>query len=414
MHARHDRQRGISLVEAMVALAVMAFGTLAVLGVQTTLRVNGDLAKQRNEAVRIAQEAMEQARAIFVLADYQALLDGTTTDAVAGYAASNTTYQITRTIKDTDAEAPALPARRKTVVVEVTWLDRADAQQSVLLTSVVQGAEPALAGSLAVPADMAVVRNPGGRNPVIPQGAVNQGDGTSRYNPPGGGGIGWVFNNQSGLITKRCTDITAESCVDFSARLLSGYVRFATFTAGGGAPAGIDSESPLGLWEPVAVEVEQTLPAAQAGTVACFGEMLLSTAAEVYYCAVPVGVESAWSGQARLVLPDAQAFDAEDAVSPDRRRVCRYTPVRDCQPAVGSIVWGAPGSTLSCSGASPTPSRLMLNADHPIDYVGAKASLTNQNFLVIRAGDGTNAYECPPDGPSAYQNSNTWKHQPSS
>ena len=211
------------------------------------------------------------------------------------------------------------------------------------------------------------VRNPGGRNPVIPVGAVDQGDGTSRYDPPGGGGIGWIFNNLTGFITRQCTDATAGSCVDFNARLLSGYVRFATSTALGGAPTGADAESPLGLWEPVQVQVVQTDPVAQAGTVDCFEETLLSSAAEVYYCAVPVGVELAWSGQSLLVLDPAQAFDVTEPVNPDRRRVCRYTPVRSCQPAVASTIWGAPGATASCSGTSPTPSRKMTQPGSPAD-----------------------------------------------
>ena len=62
MRFARARSRGISLIEAMVALAVMAFGTLGVLGVQTTLRLNADIAKQRNEAVRIGQETIEAAR----------------------------------------------------------------------------------------------------------------------------------------------------------------------------------------------------------------------------------------------------------------------------------------------------------------------------------------------------------------
>ena len=33
---RHNASRGVSLVEAMVALAVMAFGMLTVVGVQST------------------------------------------------------------------------------------------------------------------------------------------------------------------------------------------------------------------------------------------------------------------------------------------------------------------------------------------------------------------------------------------
>ncbi len=63
MRRRHPRQRGISLIEAVVALAVMAFGMLAFVGLQSSLRFNGDVAKQRAEAVRIAQEAIEQWRA---------------------------------------------------------------------------------------------------------------------------------------------------------------------------------------------------------------------------------------------------------------------------------------------------------------------------------------------------------------
>ena len=51
--------RGVSLIEALVALAVMAFGLLGVVGMQSTLRVNADVSRQRAEAVRMAQEKME-------------------------------------------------------------------------------------------------------------------------------------------------------------------------------------------------------------------------------------------------------------------------------------------------------------------------------------------------------------------
>ncbi len=63
-------QRGVSLVEAIVAMAVMAFGMMAIVGLQTTLRANSDVAKQRSEAVRIAEEAIETARAFSLMAGY--------------------------------------------------------------------------------------------------------------------------------------------------------------------------------------------------------------------------------------------------------------------------------------------------------------------------------------------------------
>ena len=59
---RRAIQRGVSLIEAIVAMAVMAFGMMAIVGLQTTLRQNSDIAKQRSEAVRIAEEAIEQWR----------------------------------------------------------------------------------------------------------------------------------------------------------------------------------------------------------------------------------------------------------------------------------------------------------------------------------------------------------------
>src|SRR4051794_6693571 len=62
MRRNNRYSRGVSLVEAMVALAVMAFGMLAVVGVQSTLRLNGDIAKQRSEATRLAQETLETYR----------------------------------------------------------------------------------------------------------------------------------------------------------------------------------------------------------------------------------------------------------------------------------------------------------------------------------------------------------------
>lgn len=388
---RSDRrhQAGVSLIEAVVALAVMAFGTMAVLGVQTTLRLNGDVAKQRNEALRIANEAMETARSFNTLAEYQAL-GSAGPDAVDGYAVANTTYDLTRTVLDEQdnaaALAPALPVKRKGVVIEVRWTDRIGQVQLVRLSSSIHGVEPILAGSLSVPSDVAYTRGPGRRHVTIPPSAVDQGDGTSRFDPPGGGGAGWIFSNASGFITKTCADLDAESCLPYQARLLAGYVSFATAAAA--APSGLDSQNPPGDWEPLEVEVVQTAPAAVAGTVACYEETVLASVA--YYCAVPIHIDSMWSGQSRVVLPAARAFDAAAPDDPARRRVCRYTPVREHLVAPAQI----------------------RNEDHPLHYAAVAKSLVQQNFLVIKAGNGLTSYDCPVDGPAAFRNSNTWRHQP--
>ena len=60
-------------------MAVMAFGMMAIVGLQTTLRLNSDIAKQRSEAVRIAEEAIEEWRAFSVDANHGPASRPTTT-----------------------------------------------------------------------------------------------------------------------------------------------------------------------------------------------------------------------------------------------------------------------------------------------------------------------------------------------
>ena len=57
----------------------------------------------------------------------------------------------------------------------------------------------------------------------------------------------------------------------------------------------------------------------------------------------------------------------------------------------------------------PIPNQL-----HPRNYTNVTAveQLTNQNFLIIRAGNDNDPYACPNDGPSDALNTNTWDHQP--
>ena len=101
--ASSPSQRGVSLVEAIVAMAVMAFGMMALVGLQTTLRLNADVAKQRSEAVRIGEAAIENWRAFSTMpitAGVKAYGDialGVLADeAVAG---SNATYTLKRTVE---------------------------------------------------------------------------------------------------------------------------------------------------------------------------------------------------------------------------------------------------------------------------------------------------------------------------
>ena len=74
----------------------------------------------------------------------------------------------------------------------------------------------------------------------------------------------------------------------------------------------------------------------------------------------------------------------------DRYRVCRYTRL---------------------VGDPPAPST--RNVDHPNTYTNVTTALLDQNFLVIRAGDGTDSFACPGDDTSTpLVNGQTWLHQP--
>ncbi|MBK1713713.1 prepilin-type N-terminal cleavage/methylation domain-containing protein [Rubrivivax gelatinosus] len=379
-------QRGVSLVEAMVALAVMAIGLLGVVGLQATLRANADLSRQRSEAVRIAQDRIDQLRAYTSLDD----IKGETYDGIAAAPGERITATNVNTEYTLYQDVQTLAAgRAKTVSVKVAWRDRRSEtdNQWVDFGTLVTGVPPALAGALVLPANQTVLSTPSGRNPAIPVQAQDNGDGSSTFRPLGGEGVGWVFNNVTGVITSICTP--GLPCVSTKAYLLAGYVRFAT----GHEPTAADAEVPSAIGETDQdsvlspfVTVQRTgspLPAADS----CVHRLYAGFVA--YWCAVPLGTGTAvWSGRSTLHLSNLATLPVGDVPdtrsSADAVRVCRYT----------------------------TALRPTRNVDHPLDYVDVGGALTNQNFLVISAGDGSNRYACPADDPDTQPMTLTLEHQP--
>lgn len=380
--ARRRSTRGVSLVEALVALAVMAIGMLGLVGMQSTLRANSDAAKQRSEAVRLAQEAIEEWRAFAVLTptagvtDYADLVPGTTTDpAIVG---SNATYTRTRTVT-------AMPAPRagKSLLVDVSWQDRAGETQSVQLSTVVAGIAPELSAMLSIPTrGDATGGSPQGRHRAIPPGAIQLGGtlaGRSGLIPPGASGVAWVFDNVSALMTICTTTASSTallldtniSCGTDNAVLLAGFLRYAL---GNTPPTTADAlnppSPPSAMPAPLQLWVQRTAPSAL--DVACYTEDVVAPSFyTAYLCAIPVTVTNnivqGWSG--RLDFRPASLMAATLAeTSATRVKSCRYF-------ANGSYA----------------------------DVTGPRA---NQNYLVIRAGDGlATAFACPAP---------TLAHQPTS
>lgn len=370
------RDRGVSLIEALVALAVMAFGMLGVVGMQSTLRFNSDIAKQRSEAVRIVQETVEQRRnfsTISALAGHSDF-DAIVSRATVAMAGTNATFTVSETAT-TDSEA----APMKTLVIGAAWQDRTDQTQLAQVTTIISRSSPAISAALVTPAGGGAAQRPNGRNSSIPRSAVDLGNGTSRLDlppPVAGPLVSWIFNNATGVIQQVCLDAV---CTAADLRLLAGFISFAT---GPTQPSVADAAVPSSTAVPMDVTITVTDPLAS--PVLCITGLASPFQYVEYFCALPVNGSAKWSGYPTL-SGVAFALSATDA-NALAFRACRYTP-------------NASGTTT-------------LNSEHPATYTDVTDGLLNQNFLVIRAGDGTTPFTCPGDDPGRPGNTNTFPYQP--
>jgi Tfp pilus assembly protein PilV len=360
MGAPARRQRGASLVEALIAFMVLSLGTLGIAHLQRHVEHGADLARQRSEAVRLAQQDIEQLRAFAAMSAASGVRSyadiapaDTSVDAASGYR-SNASYRVERRI----AEEP--DAALKTATVLVRWTDRTGQPQSVLLQSAVAGMPPALSAALPVQAHEPPMKTVHGRSPRIPASARKLAGGRSVLKPAASGGLAFVLSNATGRVTERCsaTADTADpsDCVRFDALLLSGWIRLSLAAP----PAADANDKPL----PVAVSLVLT-GADAAPAPECFTEPRERIVA--YHCVI--AASGPWSGRS-TVVPQGWTLAAEAGAF----KVCRYSGDHDGSGAIDR------------------------NAEHPEHYSNVDVSLMQQNFLLVR-GD----QACP---------ANTVQHQP--
>jgi Tfp pilus assembly protein PilV len=148
MTMRNDIQRrsqcGSTLFEALVAFLVLSLGMIVIARVQGHLRLDADVARQRSEAIRLAQEDMETLRGF---ATIEAEAGTRSFDDIASASRSvdaGTVYLIDRRIATAD-----LPHAKSTSVT-VSWTDRSGTAQQVTLHSIIAGSDPALTAALAL------------------------------------------------------------------------------------------------------------------------------------------------------------------------------------------------------------------------------------------------------------------------
>ena len=417
---RTARHRGVSLVEALVALAVMSIGMLALVGVQSTMRLNSDLAKQRTEATRIASEEIELVRSFTSMGvvngqpgvSYDEIVDRVIESYQAPGGIGNTTYRVVRNVTDLPGSA------QKVVSVQVQWVDRTNQPQTVTLDSAISGAAPTLGAMLMVPhRDSAASRNKG-RHISIPEGAVDLGDGYSRFQPPGSSGLGWYFNNLTGVLRVGSADVVSYTTCPL-ATLVSGTVQFHIASDTTAANA----ESPQGPVSALAPGPgAMTLVGGVGTNVAASCYSVTQTTRAVYFCAVSTSDASGWGGQLNPVPVDTGGTALPFGVLASSYKSCRFTTDLPTSDDTGT----------AANEADPN-AEFTLNANHPRKYCfeqpftsgnstlcrgkQVKVNLINQTVLVIR-GDQTCPTELNDNGTDngTGQNPlilvNTRQHQP--
>ncbi len=403
-----SRSRGVSLIEAMVALAVMAFGMLSLVGVQTTMRLNNDLAKQRSEATWIATEEIEKMRNFKSLlsdpanpntawADIET--ERITDPYIPPNNIGNTSYRVVRR-----ANTPVPANLQKIVQVDVSWSDRTGVVQHVVLDTVIAGADPVLSALLAMPAVPSAFNQVSGRDITIPPDAVDQSNGKSRFVPPGSSNVAWYFNNATGAL--QVCDAVEAGCRP--ARMISGLVRF-HLPAAAAAVTWDNALSPQGpalnlntgpyslrLYPP---STTSGGPSFLSATVhLCYSDNSSAAALPLttgikYFCAISNYASGGWGGELDVLFADGSPSLGTTA---SNIKVCRYTlgatdftnnldhPKTYCVTASGTLA-----SSNVCAGTRVT------------------TNLINQNFLVIK-GDQT----CPSSAGTNPARAKTLQHQP--
>ena len=139
-----ERQlKAVGLVEVLIALLILAIGILLIVRFQGTTFENRAVLNQRNEALQLAQDRLDQLRHYEVIdttagkAAYEDIASGSTT-----VAKTSTTYTVTWTV--TEQTAPD----HKVIQVTVTWTDRKNTAQSISLSTIVGKVDPSSSGTI--------------------------------------------------------------------------------------------------------------------------------------------------------------------------------------------------------------------------------------------------------------------------
>ena len=368
IQGQRGKQAGFTLIETLVALVVMGFGLLSIAGMQLHLSRNADIAKQRTEATRLAQERIETLRSFTGIdtgtINWNGLASGSEIITPATYLsdtanATNVSYTRTWTLTGTTTQS------MRPAFVAVNWVDRAGEAQTVTLATVISKTKPSDSGYLNFPLPQnTTLKRPLNRNINVPVPALNLGGGKSALKLSAN--LTLIFSDVSGGVVQKCTgntDVTAVNyaqgagngsmggldCASFTAFILAGYVSgsLTTNAVSGNPNAPIPNDIPT---MPTGINTSGITGWDDSGgkTISCVYRVAsdqVSPFAEIpsfhyYLCVIPVtasGANSTWGGTVRLggVLTTSTnkvcrfEYAASSFASPNMRNVQPYISVSD-------------------------------------------------------------------------------------
>jgi type II secretory pathway pseudopilin PulG len=439
------RTAGFSLLEAMVAMLVLAFGMLVIARFQLTLSANSDIARQRSEATRLAQHQIDRLRS-FVQREADGtpggpslsyLEDVVTPDPatydVAG-ATTNTTFGVTTTV------SPSAGDRFRWLRVVVAWDDRTGAAHNVTLNTIISDGDPDDVGKIALGRSRSTILRPKNRHINVPYPAVTLRGGTSSAFMPPPGNVVFVFDNMTGDVLRRCTGVptltegmdleavTGAQCTAYlsPAYLLAGYVWFKTEAD----PTAANIDEPHELIEPT-YPLLPTVPSSTAPLSIDATATGIGPSGQECFAQRQLTARNNSTG-AELTIADGDSIPSGYSGTDVPRFIaytCVVSPVEDTLGTGTRMAWWG-ALTLNPSGwaigtidgqykvcrftGDYNGDGVLSNHEHPRYYRRVTGSLDNQNFLVIDAED-----NCPTDVAAAplggdYVNTNTAAHQPRS
>ncbi|WP_345552437.1 prepilin-type N-terminal cleavage/methylation domain-containing protein [Microbulbifer aestuariivivens] len=211
------QQRGIGLIEVLIAMFVLAFGVLALSKMQGEFFGESAASKARSEALAIAQGRLEDMRNYMheadTLAEFNALYPAAAGLNQATINGVNASFSRSENI----SAAAGDDIRR--VEVEVQWQDQAGETQSVSLNTEISFVPPGAPGALAAVKDEFKIRAPTGRAELgkgrVPEGAstTSNGDGTAMYLINGDRNL--VLGDKIVLTLRDACNSATGSCTDF-------------------------------------------------------------------------------------------------------------------------------------------------------------------------------------------------------